>query len=310
MACKDRVSIHAPAWGATGSLVLHGLQRSCFNPRTRVGCDVGMDWRQRIGREFQSTHPRGVRPTGYWRRCWRTGVSIHAPAWGATRRPALHIGYRVEFQSTHPRGVRRSGAIMGTKTSVVSIHAPAWGATGARPPGIRWMPCFNPRTRVGCDSSSFFLIISRACFNPRTRVGCDLPPELPGEKVAGFNPRTRVGCDSERSNHGPHLRCFNPRTRVGCDECKRQFSVVPKMFQSTHPRGVRPKATQRERAEKEVSIHAPAWGATRLVRCSAISAAVSIHAPAWGATWNYTNAVHEHFLVSIHAPAWGATPVA
>ena len=32
---------------------------------------------------------------------------------------------------------------------------------------------------------------------------------------------------------------FNPRTRVGCDPCVSLSPVVPKMFQSTHPRGVR-----------------------------------------------------------------------
>ena len=55
-----------------------------------------------------------------------------------------------------------------------------------------------------------------------------------------------------------------------------------------------------------VSIHAPAWGATVDGIHSSITITVSIHAPAWGATlasiWSYLLA-----LVSIHAPAWGAT---
>ena len=33
-----------------------------------------------------------------------------------------------------------------------------------------------------------------------------------------------------------------------------------------------------------VSIHAPAWGATRLAHLAQQAAQVSIHAPAWGAT--------------------------
>ena len=54
---------------------------------------------------FQSTHPRGVRPS-----CGRlptrtTGVSIHAPTWGATTaRRVTRVSS--SFQSTHPRGVR------------------------------------------------------------------------------------------------------------------------------------------------------------------------------------------------------------
>ena len=33
------VSIHAPAWGATDALEFNGRTISCFNSRTRMGCD-------------------------------------------------------------------------------------------------------------------------------------------------------------------------------------------------------------------------------------------------------------------------------
>ena len=33
---------------------------------------------------------------------------------------------------------------------------------------------------------------------------------------------------------------------------------------------------------------------------------ISIHAPAWGATVSIDEKLHE-FFISIHAPAWGAT---
>ncbi len=78
---------------------------------------------------------------------------------------------------------------------------------------------------------------------------------------------------------------FNPRPRVGGD----------------------PNAAELI-ADRSVSIHAPAWGAT----CADISIAerrksVSIHAPAWGATFDHGRAGQRR-RVSIHAPAWGATP--
>ena len=83
------------------------------------------------------------------------------------------------------------------------------------------------------------------------------------------------------------------------------------------------------RVEWEVSIHAPAWGATdRLVILPApmgcfnprtrvgcdqigltqtsLSMIVSIHAPAWGAT-HHSQKYYALQAVSIHAPAWGAT---
>ena len=78
-------------------------------------------------------------------------------------------------------------------------------------------------------------------------------------------------------------------------------------FQSTHPRGVRLAGTVAAGFPVSVSIHAPAWGATReFKRIMAEQMDVSIHAPAWGATPGLQHLVHLP-LVSIHAPAWGAT---
>ena len=102
----DFVSIHAPAWGATGSRYVEYLRYLGFNPRTRVGCDpymlrqyeikLGFNPRTRVGCDqgeenpfasfptFQSTHPRGVRLDKVRVKRGLIGVSIHAPAWGAT----------------------------------------------------------------------------------------------------------------------------------------------------------------------------------------------------------------------------------
>ena len=57
---------------------------------------------------------------------------------------------------------------------------------------------------------------------------------------------------------------------------------------------------------QSVSIHAPAWGATRWPDAKKAEELVSIHAPAWGATKAHTLAALGQ-SVSIHAPAWGAT---
>ena len=56
----------------------------------------------------------------------------------------------------------------------------------------------------------------------------------------------------------------------------------------------------------QVSIHAPAKGATQLYSILAVDAEVSIHAPAKGATLGGGKAVSKTD-VSIHAPAKGAT---
>ena len=78
------VSIHAPAWGATPACPRPSGSSSCFNPLARVGRDrpgapscpgtASFNPRARVGRD-----------RGWW---WNTDtiqlVSIHAPAWGAT----------------------------------------------------------------------------------------------------------------------------------------------------------------------------------------------------------------------------------
>ena len=219
----SRVSIHAPAWGATRWACGHLSASARFNPRTRVGCDEGAE-QKLIGKpQFQSTHPRGVRQqhvhhaapavTGFNPRtrvgCDAGGaadhkvgsaVSIHAPAWGATGSGPLSATCQTVFQSTHPRGVRLVPEYLRLRDAQVSIHAPAWGAT-----------CRNSGSRL-----------SRIGFNPRTRVGCDPRVQAHHGRTDGrFNPRTRVGCDSRPPAPGPPATRFNPRTRVGCDQVVR-----------------------------------------------------------------------------------------
>ena len=85
IAVGDPVSIHAPAWGATALDGLDEQRVTGFNPRTRVGCDTRRRALTIARDQFQSTHPRGVRP--------------HHPGPGEKGPPM--------FQSTHPRGVRQ-----------------------------------------------------------------------------------------------------------------------------------------------------------------------------------------------------------
>jgi len=116
---------------------------------------------------------------------------------------------------------------------------------------------------------------------------------------------------------------------VGRDEEAARAADEQARFQSTRPRGARRGVKQSGIYFGQVSIHAPAWGATtkpferiglvlgfnprarvgrdqREVRLGIAGAGVSIHAPAWGAT-NYLIDALKDRVVSIHAPAWGAT---
>ena len=153
------------------------------------------------------------------------------------------------FQSTHPRGVRHGIA-----------------------PSAAWRGgSFNPRTRVGCDHSTRETASKLWAFQsthprgvrPGERDQAALVQAVsihapawgatgPGRDRAGhgqgFNPRTRVGCDAARSRYPLCRGCFNPRTRVGCD--------IPQSVASGP--GI------------DVSIHAPAWGATERAQCGSV----------------------------------------
>ncbi len=76
---------------------------------------------------------------------------------------------------------------------------------------------------------------------------------------------------------------FNPRARVGRD----LHHLVA-------------------RGTIDISIHAPAWGATHKMVAILRELRISIHAPAWGAT-SLHSPILSDLLISIHAPAWGAT---
>ena len=78
---------------------------------------------------------------------------------------------------------------------------------------------------------------------------------------------------------------------MGRDENALRSGLAAKEFQSTRPHGARRGGDIKGVGGTAVSIHAPAWGATRLPHFLGVAISVSIHAPAWGATAYLFNAV-------------------
>jgi len=102
--------------------------------------------------------------------------------------------------------------------------------------------------------------------------------------VAGFNPRARVGRDSERGEDKIHPTRFNPRARVGRDRLGAGARRYHQAFQSTRPRGARPKSFV-DLLNRSLFQSTRPRGARRNFSGTADSSTmVSIHAPAWGAT--------------------------
>ena len=293
-----------------------------FPPRTRVGCDDA---------EFSA------------QAC--DDISIHAPAWGATLVPSIissrfaHFNPRTRmgcdrrynafqddvqgFQSTHPHGVRRSRR---------AAHA-------------HRLRHFNPRTRMGCDFMLLFSFpiapisihapvwgatLSFKSSFPSSHISIHAPAW--GATVNAHSPRSpsRISIHAPAwgaTNTGATAKAltldFNPRTRMGCDKLAHHKTYLTKVFQSTHPHGVRHAGGGACHMGLLISIHAPAWGATfqrlrsastfpgfqsthphgvRLIKICFISSSpkISIHAPAWGATVWWINTTRPIIFQSTH----------
>ncbi len=143
-----------------------------FNPRTREGCDRKQNKDLSIVSVFQSAHPRRVRLCLCVSTRTTLVVSIRAPAKGATVTTAPDTWVSV-FQSAHPRRVRPEVSVTLPIPTRVSIRAPAKGATAPRSylSHLLEFQSAHPR-RVRLTQG--FVDSAKQCFNPRTREGCDL----------------------------------------------------------------------------------------------------------------------------------------
>ncbi len=99
-------------------------------------------------------------------------------------------------------------------------------------------------------------------FNPRSREGSDIHSRIHIKSNSNFNPRSREGSDQKYTKSIFYCSNFNPRSREGSDDSQ-QLSL---------------------QASWQISIHAPARGATIYPFGLKDRLMISIHAPARGAT--------------------------
>ena len=136
-----------------------------------------------------------------------------------------------------------------------------------------------------------------------------------------------MGRDATTSNKPRGTRGFNPRARVGRDAKEFAHLVYTFKFQSTRPRGARLCRRAMYQPRQNVSIHAPAWGATSMLITpirppkfqSTRPRGARLRAAAAQVPYDGFNPrarvgrdgrimrVAPVISVSIHAPAWGAT---
>ena len=102
-----------------------------------------------------------------------------------------------------------------------------------------------------------------------------------------------------------YLMDFNPRSREGSDEVNTRFHTTGDISIHAPAKGAT-HSSETPYSLQIISIHAPAKGATVSAVLPGSSTRISIHAPAKGATANFAF-ILTGMEISIHAPAKGAT---
>ena len=270
-------------------------RRSCFNPRP----------------------PRGGRRSTCVSLPAAIGVSIHAPAWGATRTSALARRSRqLQFQSTPPAwGATPIDHADASAAMSVSIHAPRVGgdAIGASTSQLQ-MPCVSIHApRVGGDQAQRLrdLAHHRVSIHAPRVGGDDWPQRTCNERSCVFQSTPPAwGATMQTSSKSRHPRCFNPRPPRGGrrlrSSCARRSPTDA--FQSTPPAWGATSMRRRPQRQCSVSIHAPRVGgdATRRRHGRLIQSFQSTP-PAWGATAARCNSRINAIWFQSTPPAWGAT---
>ena len=168
-----KVSIHAPAGGATFLSFAHVSSFSSFNSRSRGGSDPVLDTIQDLKELFQFTLPRGERPLEDALSAanaefqftlprgerppenppWFNANSFNSRSrggsdWGGNRQPQG----RHQFQFTLPRGERPAGKAIGEAGKLrFQFTLPRGERPAARPATARRSSSFNSRSRGGSD---------------------------------------------------------------------------------------------------------------------------------------------------------------
>ena len=193
--------------------------------------------------------------------CPSAAISIHAPAWGATDHAEGTLA-DLKISIHAPAWGATNGFSVESFQFVISIHAPAWGATQNARAMYRASPFQSTRPRGARQG--------RGC---RARLRCKISIHAPAWGA------TAASCSFAGSAED-----FNPRARVGRDRARGCRVRKTPPFQSTRPRGARRRVHLLHEVALDISIHAPAWGATLRAPFPCAWARISIHAPAWGAT--------------------------
>jgi len=182
---------------------------------------------------------REGRDPGIRQRVFQRPVSIHAPVKGATFGTSKYGPNQWCFNPRAREG-RDEKSVKQMQPKHVSIHAPAKGATAFLCFAVIFILFQSTRPRRARLPEDILIGISSSCFNPRAREGRDI---IPYHGIV----------------NSYVFQSTRPR-RARLDVCRSKSCDA--MFQSTRPRRARLTPGMIQIGILDVSIHAPAKGAT------------------------------------------------
>ena len=197
------------------------------------------DYIARKLQKFQFTLPRGERQGAAGAREPGRVVSIHAPAWGATRAvtparathagfnsrsrvgsdplPSVCIAPRCPFQFTLPRGERRIASNHPASRAWFQFTLPRGERPGLTAKAADDLLVSIHAPAWGATPAAPDDAPGLRRFNSRSRVGSDAARPCQRARPWRFNSRSRVGSDARRLHRHRQRRGFNSRSRVGSD---------------------------------------------------------------------------------------------
>ena len=125
-----------------------------------------------------------------------------------------------------------------------------------------FIPCFNPHSHAGSDSTFLHCSILALSFNPHSHAGSDfvIPAKIEAFCEVSIHTPTR-GVTALRRTIGSHGKCFNPHSHAGSDLHQVLIFFPYKVSIHTPTRGVTSFDCD-DIDYNRVSIHTPTRGVT------------------------------------------------
>ena len=212
-------------------------------------------------------------------------ISIHAPAWGATRYRSRSVFQRRRFQSTLPHGERRSRR--------TCPRCPRWGY-------------FNPRSRMGSDHHPPSHHMAGRDFNPRSRMGSDMHTmsacckRIISIHAPAWGATLQLVGDVRSDGISIHAPAWGATVFKFAGLRIEPISIHAPAWGATRP-------DRHHAPVRQISIHAPAWGATKPPASTPAAVEIFQSTLPHGERRVDDLGISHIELISIHAPAWGAT---